>query len=163
MKNNKIMTYSELLKVLKLTNKLFSKSYKSNDFSESCCLISSEWLNNNANYSWQKPPNEEDKSTFAICRDMFFYAQKDNIIIDLIIWDGDSYYGNKTNKRCKFKYKLTKDNKINKNMLKYISKLALDVLEYKASNMFELEKEKAEKYGIQQIFKELLTNALNKA
>jgi hypothetical protein len=106
-------------------------------------LIKSEWLNRNKEYSWVKPPTlENDKSTFDGCR----------IIVTLTIWDGDSFDGFQTTKRCSFDFQITKDSPC----LEFIRQNIKTAIEYKASQMYKKELDDIKNARIKELSENLI-------
>jgi hypothetical protein len=71
-------------------------------------LLSTKWLNSNRNYTWHKPPERKDTSTYRDCLDLQLTCKNDNIIAELIVWDGDNMWGTRTDRRCSFKFSIDK-------------------------------------------------------
>jgi len=63
----------------------------------------SEWLNNNANYSFIDPPDIKKESTYEECIDFDCKINDDDVItLTITLWDGSLFDGSRISKRCKF-------------------------------------------------------------
>jgi len=93
--------------VLKFNGSNLFFYFKKNKISEHE-FVRAKWLNHNKNYSWVDLPDINSESTFTDCISGELRVKNNKFEIKLILWDGDSVYGNPIEERCAFY--LTLDN-----------------------------------------------------
>lgn len=131
----KQITHIKLLELLEkhpIEFKLNMGAYV-NELFDTQKLLNTEWLNENKNWSWHAEPNQKNTTTYADCRYANVTAKNNEILLDLIIWDGDAYNGTRTNTRCSFLFSIDKKSPI----IKLIKSKLLDELHYVAKIEYE--------------------------
>lgn len=141
----------ELLKNHPISFKINSHEHITHLF-ENDELVCSNWLNDNKNFDWHGKPLYKDACTYSDCRFIEVLVKNNQIIVNLIIWDGDSFYGTATNKRCEFLFNIDKKSPI----IKLIKSKLMGELYYLAKGEYLLMKEIREKNEINEILANML-------
>jgi hypothetical protein len=153
------LAYKNLLKFIKTYPNYVNQyniNYNIRNFLfDTCELVSSEWLNGTQNLSFIKdfPPKEKDSYTFGDCLDICLSIKSDTIVLKLLVWDGDSFNGHRTNKRCLYTFKVLKSSK---EVIDMINNIAISTLEYIAFSKYQQYLKEQENTAIKNIADSLI-------
>lgn len=149
-----MLSHTKLINALSYIGRTSTTKYINDLIFDNAELVDSEWVDSWKNEYWQKP-TQINSVTFQRCTATEFEARGNSIIIYHIIWDGDSFNGSRTKKRCVFTLKLEyAKNKCP--LYKYISDLVEGELAMKAIALYDKELQDAKNKRVNEILQNII-------
>lgn len=153
-----MLSHLRLTQVIKKVGMIQTLKYVHNMMFDQCDIISSKWLDYRATHpDLYEKPKSSDAITYSGCVSTEITVKDNDIILTHMVWNGNTFDGTITSKRCQFVLRLPYT-KLKGTMYKFVSDLAEGELRYFAVKQYMQELEDAKKKRIDEIYKNLLDN-----